>query len=93
MNQKIQDKLKNNKSLANYDVEDMKYLQKPLGKAIYKRGRPKSDNPAKWNDRVICDVCGKEFTRSARTKHKKTQFHQAFEIMNNKLKKLLINDN
>ena len=89
---KIQKNLKEKKELVQYDEDELKYVQKPLGKAIYKAGRPKKsdDEKAKWNDKIKCSICNKEYIRSASNAHKITQYHKIHSKMNDKLKKLLI---
>src|ERR1700677_1702569 len=84
--------IKENKGLSQYTSEELKYVQKPLGKAIYKCRRPKKEDSEKchWSDKVKCDTCGKTFMRSARTAHNNTNFHKIHIKMNDKLKKLLI---
>lgn len=89
--QNIQEKLKVDKNISEYTVDELKYLQKPIGKALY-RGRPKKDDNdrAKPTDRLKCEVCGKEFFRSGRTKHNQTKHHLLHEKMNKKLMKMLV---
>lgn len=92
-----QKELQQGKGLSQYEPETLKYLTKPIGKAIFKnavekRGRPKKDTKAHWSDRIKCEICGKEFTRSARTKHTKTEFHQAHLKFDQKIKKLLLKE-
>lgn len=36
----------------------------------------------KWTQRVKCDVCGKEYSRSSKTSHCRTQFHLLHKEMN-----------
>lgn len=84
---RIKKKLNEDKVLVDYDTEELEYVQKPLGKAHFKSEPKKKTH---WSDRVKCDVCNKEFTRSARSQHKKTQVHQVYAKMNKKLQKLLI---
>lgn len=89
----IKKNIETQKSLPLCSVEELKFIETPIGKAIYtKKGRPKKDdvNKAKWNDRVECKVCGKSFIRSGRSKHKKSQFHQAYENMHEKMRNLMI---
>jgi hypothetical protein len=93
---KIQKNLNYGKALTLYDDDELRYVQKPIGKAIYKNaiGRPKKkeEDKAHPNDRLICDVCGNKFIRAHRSKHKKTKVHQAYEKMNKKIQKLLIEE-
>jgi hypothetical protein len=90
--------LKNRRSIPLLDPKDIKNLQKPLGKAIYKNsqkfGRPRKneEDKARPNDRIICNICGEIFTRNNRNRHKDTKIHKAYENMNNKLYKLLLDD-
>lgn len=112
--QNIQEQLKKGYSLSFYEPPELKYLQHPIGEAIYThslneknsdkpkkdiievekrgRGRPRLKSPAKWSDRIKCDVCGKDFIRSRRCAHNKTKIHLAFEKMNKKLRKILLDN-
>ena len=90
----IQKKIKTCKNLIDYDVDELDYVMKPVGNALYKgRGRPRKDDSDKAypNDRVKCEVCSKYFTRSGRSSHNRTQYHQLHAKMNKKLRELLIN--
>lgn len=93
----IQERLKEGKALTSYSNEELKYLQKPIGKGIYKstigRPRKKEEEKCKPNDRIVCDICNGEFIRSHRWDHNKTKIHQAYLKMNNKIKKLLLDEN
>lgn len=42
------------------------------------------------NQKIKCDTCGVQFTRANRSAHVKTKVHNAYESMNNKLKKFLL---
>lgn len=99
---KIRKKLSEKKSLPLYEPEELKYLDKPLGKAAY-LGRKTSINDderkrkgikANWWDRIECNICGVEFTRSARSKHNRTKQHQIYKKIDKKMRKVLLpNDN
>lgn len=93
--QQSQNRLKSGVSIPLLDSEDLIYLQKPIGRALYKNtlGRPRKreEDKAKPGDIIICDVCGNKFIRSHRSSHKKTKVHQAYENMNRKLIKMLLN--
>ena len=71
---KIQKNLKEKKELVQCNEDELKYVQKPLGKAIYKCGRPRKEDAEKchWSDKVKCDTYGKTFMRSAKTWHNNT---------------------
>lgn len=84
---RIKKKLNEDKVLVDYDTEELKYVQKPIGKAHF-QSEPKKK--AHWSDRVKCEVCNKDFTRSARSQHKLTNHHKTYEKMNKKLRELLI---
>jgi len=96
--QRIQNNLKSGKSMPLLNDEDILYITKPLGKAIYKNaiskplGRPRKEehDKAKPNDRLICNVCGMKFIRSARSGHKKTKVHQIYENMSRKLNRTFL---
>ncbi len=89
---KIQKNIKE-KELIQCNEEELKYVQKPLGKAIYKGRLKKSDDDkAHWSNKIKCNICNKEFIRSSRTAHNLTNFHKLYMKMNEKLKKILIDD-
>lgn len=96
---KLQEEIKKGKKIIEYDNETIKYIQKPLGKALYLNAIDNNDSDHKndnkkrkalWNDRIQCKICGKKMLRSNQSKHKKTQYHMAFEKMNNKIRDLLL---
>ncbi len=88
--EKIQENIKE-KELINYNEDELKYITKPVGKAIYLgRGRPKKNNKLHWSDIITCNICNKTFTRSARTAHNKTNHHQIYLKINEKLRKILV---
>lgn len=81
------------KELVLFNHEELKEVQKPIGKAIYKAkvGRPrKMKDKALPSDRVKCKYCGKVYRRSNKSAHDKTQIHKIYVKMNNNMKKLLI---
>ena len=90
----IQKHLKTGRSIPLLDENDIKYIQKPIGKAIYKEvlGRPKKreEDKAQPSDRLICNICGGKYVRSHRSAHNKTKVHKAYENMNHKLTKILL---
>lgn len=95
--QKIQERLKEGNGLSTYDSNELKYLESSsIGKAIYvnKRGRPRVSDElkAKSTDRITCKDCGKQYIRSNATNHKKTTYHIIHEKMNEKLKKIMLDD-
>jgi len=93
---KIQDEIQKGKQLSKMSVEELKYVQKPIGKAIYdssakKTGRPRLENKVHWSDKVICDVCGVETLRSNQSTHKKSEKHLMYMKINKKLQDILLN--
>lgn len=79
------------KELSQLEAEDFENVMRPVGRAIYDQkedvNKHKKADP---RDRVICDICGGEFTRWNRSKHNVTKIHKAYLNMNNKLKKALL---
>lgn len=150
----IQEKLKKDKVIMDYDVDELKYLQKPIGSALYDYGASSSDDyaddyesedyesedydfdpgnssdyhseenqfaldsnsssessnqttinqtvinssstnrkkKAQWNDRLVCKICGGEYTRSAVTAHRKTNKHKIYEKAGKKFLNILRGD-
>lgn len=94
----LQKEIGSGKELSQFDHDELKYVQKPLGKAIYKsslenrRGRPRVEHKAHWSDKVVCDICGAETLRSNQSSHKKRQKHLIYVKINKKLRDALIED-
>lgn len=93
----IQENLKKGLSLTTYSEDELRYIQKPIGKALYnstlqKKGRPRKNenNKCKPTDKVKCKICGKIYIRCGSSRHKKTQYHQLHEKVNIKLRKILM---
>jgi hypothetical protein len=93
--------LRNGKHISLLSIDDIKKIQKPIGKAIFKdsitdpkksSGRPRKpeNEKAHHRDRLICNICGEKYYRSYGPRHKKTKLHQAYEKMNHKIYKLLL---
>ena len=93
--QEIQDNIKSGQPLINYSAEEIKYIQTPIGKGLYrysekKVGRPKIDNKKQWNDKIKCELCGKTMLRSNQSSHNKSQYHIAHEKINSKLRHIIL---
>lgn len=87
---KKQCELKEQKALPLYDADTIKYSQTPLGKALYTKEKEKSTDKKHWTDRLVCDICGEKYVRSARSRHNKTKVHQKLLLMNEKMRKVLL---
>jgi hypothetical protein len=90
----IQENIKNGKNITEYDEKTIKYISKPIGKALYLNALQNNEEikkeKAKWNDKIKCKICGKITLRSNQSKHKKTKYHMVYENMNVKIRELLL---
>ena len=92
---KSQKQINEEEYIINYNDDTLKYVQKPIGKALYKgKGRPPmiEDEKAKPSDKIQCKLCNNLFVRSNRSHHNKTQKHKLYEKINTKLAKLVIDN-
>jgi hypothetical protein len=88
---RLRKKIRKDKNITEYNKDEIDYIQTPIGKSTYKE--PKQEKKkAHWSDKVLCEICGKTFTRSARSNHRATQYHKIYESMNKKLSKFLIDN-
>jgi len=92
----IKAKLFEGKNVIHMDNDAIKYaMESPIGNSIYVDSLTKVNKEPKkrahWNDTVECKICGRNFTRSARSNHCKTQYHLLHQKMNDKLKNILLN--
>lgn len=90
----IKKRLKKGPELINCDIDELQYIKKPVGKSIYKCAiDEKKERRKKYikNERVTCDLCGVEYTRSNRCYHERTKYHLTYKIVNDKLKRLMLN--
>jgi hypothetical protein len=87
----IQDNLRKGDPIGNYSTTELKYLEKPLGKNIYKHAtEEQQDEYKRYLDKVKCKVCGKITSRCNQSQHKKSQYHMAHERMNKKIREVLL---
>lgn len=75
-----------------YKANHRDIYQRPFNNGYKKTGRPRKDPQEKAlpTDRLICPICGGEFTRYNRSSHNKTKVHMAYANMNDNMRKLLI---
>lgn len=92
-----QNKIKKTKNLIEYEPEVLKYLDEScVAKAIYKQEEEKEQPPKEnpdvpyWKQRIKCDICGKEYFRSGTTKHRSTQHHKTYMMINDKMRKFIL---
>lgn len=91
---KIRARLNLKKGIPLYENEEIEYLEKPLGKAAYlMKDNTLKKKKSHWSDRIKCNICGKEFTRSCRKSHEITKHHQTYAKLNTKMKKILLDIN
>lgn len=143
----MQKKIKEDKVIMDYTEDELKYLQSPIGSALYDFGASSEDDlvnsdynssdydyedteefsesndnvletdtqeeydgipipnadsdsdscsdkkkekrRAHWSDRLVCKICGGEYTRSAVSAHRKTNKHQIYQKAGKKFLNIL----
>lgn len=96
----LRDSLREGREVCQYDAEEMKYITKPIGRAVYENAYENKDNDIgkekkekKKNnrfERIECELCGRIISKNNKAAHRKTRFHQAYEKMNKKLREFLL---
>lgn len=77
------------KQPINYTNEEFEYATRPMGRAILTESvQPKKR--AMPTDQIECDICGKTYFRSGRTKHQRTKYHQIMASANKILRDKLL---
>ena len=46
--------------------------------------KKKNQYDPRWKERLTCKICGKQYSRSAKTSHYKTQYHKIYDEVNKK---------
>lgn len=90
-----QNELRSGKHLTEISDEAVKYLKKPIGKAIYRGKLDDINNKIKKadvRDRIKCPLCNKEYTRWNKSHHEKTQYHKMADNIVSKITKFLVNE-
>jgi hypothetical protein len=98
--------IKTIKGLADQNADVWNYVQKPIGKALYEHYNDEiEDEPIqqkdndeevkipKWKEKLQCKICKGIYQRSNYSKHKQTKVHQAYEKINKKLRKIMLENN
>lgn len=85
-------KILEDKNMVDYTEDEIKYCMTPIGGATYKTkyGRKRKEVKCLPSDRVKCEVCGGEYTRSGKYNHDITRVHQTYAKLNKKIAKVLI---
>lgn len=89
---KMRKRLAKHKGMAMYTADEIKYLEKPLGKAAYisEEQRKKDKVKANWWDYIKCGICGTVFMRSCRSAHEKTRHHRDFLRFDVKIREIML---
>ncbi len=96
----LRDSLREGMELCQYGAEEMKYITKPIGRAVYENAYENKDivKPKKEKkknnrfERIECELCGRVISKNNKAAHRKTRYHQAFEKMNKKLREFLLDE-
>ncbi len=87
----IQDKIREGGPILDYEKDDIEYIERPIGKAIFnKADTPKKIPKVDPMDLIECEYCKCWITRRNLYVHKKTKKHQVQLNINSKLRELLI---
>jgi hypothetical protein len=90
------------KSLSQMSAGELQKMKNPLSRkkydAQYSNSKPKIGRPEQTgfkkekpdpNERIDCEVCGKNIKRSHRSVHRRTKYHQMFEQVNARMRELI----
>lgn len=85
------------KQLVQMNQSELNDIQKPIQQAKYcyleQKKYPKDKIKKYPRDIIICPYCNVSYTRSNGYCHRKTKIHKAYVDMNDKIRKLLLNNN
>jgi hypothetical protein len=88
-----QKELKNGTSLTLCTDDTLEYAQHPIGEAIL-NSEPEPEvvkkSNTKGSEKVICNVCGKTYTKWNKSHHNKSQIHKLHAQMSEKMKRILL---
>lgn len=80
------------KGLINCELSELQYI-KPIEKSIYQITKEEKQQRKKKyvaSEKIICDLCGKEYRKSNKSYHDKTSFHLTYKHVNDKFKQLML---
>ncbi len=93
-----QDKLDKGYNLLQYDNEDVQYIEKPIGRAIYLNSEIEMDKPEiigdgvpYWKQRCKCKHCGIEISKAYYAQHRRTKACQVHQKVHKKVLDIIIN--
>ena len=93
----IKRRLREGREPINSEIDELQYSKKPIGRSIYQCALQEKKNTRskrgtyKPDDKVICDLCGKQYRRSNRSFHERTKHHLTYKLVNDKFKQLILN--
>jgi len=102
-NVNMQQQLMDNINIIDQPDENLEYLKKPIGRAIFKSTYDDIENPghgtrilnrkAEWaKERVICKICGVSYSKANKSVHEKSQKHLLYRKVTDKLYKGIVGD-
>jgi hypothetical protein len=92
--ERIKQKLRTGKELINCDDDEIEYIKKPIGKSVYQQAREeKKQRKRKYvaNEKITCELCGKEYRRSNKSFHERTSYHLVYKRVNDKFTQFMLN--
>lgn len=78
-----------NKEIINMSLDELKEVQRPVGKAIYIN---KEVHIKRWQQKIKCEICGQEYMYSNKSNHDKTKIHKILKKANDNMRKLILNE-
>lgn len=88
MSNDVKKELESGKEILLQSDEALKFVNNPIGKAHFKAGS--TNDEKKYLDKIVCNDCGKTYTRSNKSKHLKTNHHQTYMKINRKWRTLIL---
>jgi hypothetical protein len=76
--------------ITDFDVDTLKYISKPIGRAIYEHANVEQLTKYNSSKKVQCRTCGGKYTSSNRASHCRTQKHKLYERVTKNMKEILL---
>lgn len=91
MDENIIKELNKGKQPIFLEDNELQYIKNPIGNAHYKKALENSNKKTK-DDYIICDICGKGYTKSNKSRHNKSKHHLFCQQLNKKWRKMILDN-
>lgn len=88
----IKQKLDKGKQPIFLTEDELQYVKRPIGNAHLQNQTMLEEDEVVDDKYMLCDICGKKYTKYNKTKHRRTKHHQFCLKLNKRWRSMLLDE-